>query len=246
MRIALVYLLAAALAPATARAGALSELCRQAGGSDCDRPRGYVHPAGWIVDGSCLQDKRFTAAQLRAALDEAALKFSPDIPVSNGGCLSDYNPSWARELTAFLHANPVRITCPSYDPASRPCADQSKAEGSGGEIRILNAGPCLDDVGTGLAGLIFHETLHADGADSLPLEKHNQAGELPQYVFVTDRVYGTEALCFYGVNPARRKEVNILQCRTAVNYQNERPDRALCSGFGTQFYDTIPIGLLKH
>lgn len=239
-------MLAVSLAPGKARAGALGELCRQAGGDGCDRPRGYVHPAGWIVDESCLQDRRFTAAQFRAALDAAARKFSPKIAVSDGGCLADYNPAWARELTSFLHANPVRISCPAFDPASRPCADQGKVEGTGGEIRILNAGPCLADVGTGLAGLIFHETLHADGADNLPLEQHNKAGELAQYVFVTDRVYGTEALCFLGVNPARRKEVNILQCRAAVNYENERPDRALCSGFGTQFYDTIPIGLLKH
>ena len=246
MRLASLILLAAVLAPAAARAGALDELCRQSGGADCERPRGYVHPAGWIVDGSCLQDRRFTPAQLRAALDSAARKFSPKISVAEGGCLADYNPAWAQELTTFLHANPVRITCPSYDPASRPCADQSKVAGSGGDIRILNAGPCLAEDGTGLSGLIFHETLHAAGADSLPVEQHNKAGELPQYVFVTDRVYGTEALCYLGTNPARRKQVNILQCRSAVNYENERPDRALCSGFGTDFYDTIPIGFLKH
>jgi hypothetical protein len=246
MKAATMLLLAAAFAPCSARAGTLNELCRQAGGADCERPRGYVHPAGWIVDGSCLQDQRFTAAQFRAALDEAARKFSPDIPVSNGGCLADYNPAWARKLTSFLHSNPVSISCPSYDPAGRPCADQSRAEGSGGAIRILNIGPCMTEGGTGLAGTLFHETLHAAGADNLPVEQHNQAGELAQYVFVTDRVYGTEALCFIGVDPARRKKVSLLQCRAAVNYENERPDRALCAGFGTEFYDTIPIGFLKH
>jgi hypothetical protein len=239
-------LLILAFAAASARAGALGDLCRQSGGADCDAPRGYVHAAGWIVDGNCLRDKRFTPAQFRAALDEAARKFSPNVPVSKGGCLADYNPAWAKEITTFLHANPVRITCPAYDPKSRPCADHTKMEGSGGEIRVLNAGPCLAEEGTGLAGLIFHETLHADGADNLTLEQHNKAGELPQYVFVTDRVYGTEALCFLGTSPARREYVNILQCRAAVNYERERPDRELCSGFNTVFYDTVPPGFLKH
>ena len=166
--------------------------------------------------------------------------------MTSGGCLADYNPQWARELTNFLHANPVRISCPAFDPASRPCAEQGKIAGSGGEIRILNIGPCLAEGGTGLAGTLFHETLHAAGADNLPVVEHNKAGELPQYVFVTDRVYGTEALCFLGAGPDRRKKVNLLQCRAAVNYQNERPDRLLCSGFGTEFYDTVPPGFLKH
>jgi hypothetical protein len=143
-------LLILAFAAASARAGALGDLCRQSGGADCDAPRGYVHAAGWIVDGNCLRDKRFTPAQFRAALDEAARKFSPNVPVSKGGCLADYNPAWAKEITTFLHANPVRITCPAYDPKSRPCADHTKMEGSGGEIRVLNAGPCLAEEGTGL------------------------------------------------------------------------------------------------
>jgi hypothetical protein len=246
MRFSCLLLLAAALLPAPARASAIGDLCRQNGGSDCEKPRGYVHPAGWIVDGSCLQDARFTPAQLRAALDEAARKFSPKVPVSAGGCLADYNPAWAKELTDFLHTTPVRISCPAYDPAGRPCADEGASPGFGPEIHIRNAGPCLAEGGTGLAGLLFHETLHAAGADNLPLERHNKAGELPQYAFVTDRIYGTEALCFLGVDPAKRKQVNILQCRAAVNYENDHPDRALCSGFSTEFYDTIPPGFLKH
>ncbi|HXS99082.1 MAG TPA: hypothetical protein VN915_00235, partial [Elusimicrobiota bacterium] len=86
---------------------------------------------------------------------------------------------------------------------------------------------------------------HAVGADNLPLEKHNAAWELPQFVFVTDRVYGTEALCFLGVAPETRKQVNILQCKAAVNYENDHPDRALCSGFNTVFYDTVPPGTSK-
>lgn len=237
--------LALAFAAVSAHAGALGELCRQSEGADCDAPRDFIHPAGWIVDASCLQDKRFTAAEFRAALDEAARKFSPGVPVSKGGCLADYNPSWAKEIVTFLHADPVRITCPSYDPKSHFCADHMKIDGSGGLIRILNIGPCLDEKGTGLAGTLFHETLHAVGADNLPLEKHNAAWDLPQYVFVTDRVYGTEALCFLGTKPETRKLVNVLQCHAAVNYENERPDRALCSGFNTVFYDTVPPGTSK-
>jgi hypothetical protein len=244
MRLAFAFILA--LLPALARAQALTELCRRSGVADCDAPRGFVHPAGWIVDGSCLGDKRFTAAQFRAALDSAARKFSPNVPVSKGGCLADYNPSWAKEIATFLHANPIHITCPAYDPTAKVCADHRKIDGSGGEVRILNVGPCMDEKGTGLAGTLFHETLHAAGADNLPLEKHNNAGDLPQYVFVTDRVYGTEALCFLGVAPETRARVNILQCRAAVNFENEHPDRALCSGFSAVFYDTIPPGFLKH
>jgi hypothetical protein len=244
MRIA-ALLLAVALAPALARAGALGDLCRQSGGADCDAPRDYVHPAGWIVDASCLRDKRFTAAQFRAALDAAARKFSPTLPVSSGACLSEYNPQWAREITAFLHANPVRISCPAYDPKSRFCADHMKIEGSGGLMRILNIGLCMEEKGTGLAGTLFHETLHAVGADNLPLEKHNAAYDLPQFEFVTDRVYGTEALCFLGTAPETRKKVNLLQCRAAVDYENDRPDHALCSGFNTVFYDTVPPGTSK-
>ena len=245
MKLLLALVLAAVVLPAAARAQTMAELCRQAGGSDCEAPRGYVHPAGWIVDPSRLQDKRFTPAQLRAALDEAARKFSPSLPVSNGGCLAAYNKSRAKELTAFLHANPVLIKCPAYDPIAVTCADYTKTPSAGGIIRILNVGPCLDENTTGLAGTMFHETLHADGADSLPVEKHNNAVDLPQYVFVTDRVYGTESLCFLGVDARYRKQVNILQCRAAVNYQNERPDPKLCSGFNTVFYDTIPPSTTK-
>ena len=244
MKAALFLILA--LTSASAHAGALGELCRQSGGSDCDAPKTVVHPAGWIVDANCLNDQRWTAGELRLAFNLAAKKFAADVPVSQGGCLSEYNPSWAKELTTFLHANPVHVTCPSYDPKEKFCADYTKSATSGGTLRLLNAGACVDGAKIeGLASTIFHEPLHADGADSLPTEKHNKAGELPQYAFVTDRVYGTEALCFSGMNPKTRKQVNILQCRTAVNYLNDSPKKALCEGFNTSFYDTIPPSTIK-
>jgi hypothetical protein len=223
-------------------------LCRQDGGKPCPPPAGFVHPAGWIVDGNCLEGRGVAAAEFRAALDKAARMFSTSLHVSDGGCLADYNPAWAARLTKFLKTAPVRITCPSYDPASRRYLEYvpDTGGGAGGTIRIRNIASCLAEGGTGLAGAIFHESLHAFGADNLPLEQHNQAGELPQYIFVTDRVYGTEALCFFGGDPATRKKVNVLQCRAAVNYDNDHPDRALCSGFSAAFYDTVPIGFLKH
>ncbi|MFI5361716.1 MAG: hypothetical protein ACHQ49_07080 [Elusimicrobiota bacterium] len=205
----------------------------------------FVHPAGWIVDGNCLDGRVVTAAKFRSALDEAARKFSPTTRVSEGGCLADYNPGWAKKLSEFLKSNPIRIACPEQDSTSRRFFEYERVPGSGGVLRIRNIASALAEGGTGLAGAIFHESLHAYGADNLPLEQHNQAGELPQYVFVTDRVYGTEALCFFGGDPATKKKVNVLQCRAAVNYDNDRPDQSLCSGFNTAFYDTVPIGLLK-
>ena len=243
----LVLTLAAAFAPAPARAGALEELCRQ-DGKACPHPEGFVHPAGWIVDGNCLEGRGVTAAEFRASLDKAARMFSTSRHVSEGGCLADYNPAWAQRLTQFLQSTPIRITCPAYDPTSRRYLEYEADTGGGpgGTIRIRNIASCLAEGGTGLAGAIFHETLHAAHADNLPLERHNLAGELPQYVFVTDRVYGTEALCFFGGDPATKKRVNLLQCRAALNYDNDHPDRALCSGFSTEFYDTVPIGFLKH
>lgn len=207
----------------------------------------YAHPAGWIVDERCLRDERFTPAQLRAALDLAARKMSPTAPVAEGGCLSEYNPRWAAELTEFLKTKTVTILCPAFDPAARKCAShEATGDGTGGIVRLLNVKPCMAEEGTGLSGTLFHETLHAAGADNLPLEQHNQAGELPQYVFVTDRVYGTEALCYLGVDPAKRKMVNLLQCRAAVNYESDGSPRHRCEGFGMQFYDSIPPGFLKH
>jgi len=210
------------------------------------RAGAYRHPAGWIVDESCLADKRFTPAQFKRALDAAARKMSPDVPVAQGGCLSEYNPAWARELAGFVKAKTVLIICPAYDETSRTCASHEKTDdGTGGVVRLRNVAACLAEGGTGLAGVLFHETLHADGADNFPLEKHNKAGELPQYEFVSDRVYGTEALCFLGVEPATRKQVNLLQCRAAVNYMADGSPRHRCEGFNLSFYDTVP-GFLKH
>jgi hypothetical protein len=259
MRAPLLLSLLFAALPAAARASALGELCANAGAESCPRGKPRSSPSlepgaffpdagGWLVEGRCLKDKRFSAAELRSALAAAARKLSPGVPVSAGGCLSLYNPGWARDVGALLRSGRVRLTCPEPEPGTRACADFSddREPERGGVIRILNVGPCLAEAGTGLAGVIFHETLHAARADNLPLEEHNKAGELPQYVFVTDRIYGTESLCFLGVDPAKRRSTNLLQCLAAIRYENDRPERALCGGFGTDFYDTIPPGFLKH
>jgi hypothetical protein len=214
--------------------------CVLASGSD----RYYVHRAGWIVDSACFHDKRWTAAELRSALDLAARKFSP-APAAAGGCLADYNPGWAKEMTDRLWTDWLYVRCPSsYDPASSTCANArpfDDGEQKGTEISLLNAKPCLDPKGTGFAGILFHETLHADGADSFPVEKHNDVQHVPQFIMVKDRVYATEALCFLP-----KEQVNILQCRTATDYNVEHPDRALCAGFNHVFYDVQPPGFFKH
>lgn len=210
----------------------------------------FVHPAGWLVERRCFADSRFTAAQLKAALDMAARKMSPDVPASGGGCLADYNPDWARELRSMMRAKSVYVTCPPFAAGDHFCADEGAPAGlpDARVITMRNVRRCLEgqDPVVGLAATFFHETLHADEADNFPTAVHNAAGDLPQYKFIHDRIYAAEMVCMRGTDPARRAEVNLFQCHETVSYRSEHPRKDLCRGFNTVFYDTYPPGLLKH
>src|SRR5581483_5166734 len=85
-------------------------------------------------------------------------------------------------------------------------------------ISVRNIKGCMGPDTSGLSGTLFHESLHAVDADSEPTEVHNKSWERPQYQFIRDRVYGTEALCYFG------KKANIVQCRGAVEFLNDDPD----------------------
>lgn len=201
--------------------------------------KAYVHPAGWIVDPRCLDDRRFDPGEFLAALDEAAKKLDPELAASAGGCLGTFNPAMARQAREAVWSSPTYISCGPWEPGSTKCADESRS-GEANLIQLRNIVPCLGADGTGLAGTLFHETLHAAGIDNWTTEKHNSVASLPQFEFVHDRVYGAEATCFYGTAPARRKKANFMQCLETIRYDVVRPDRALCEGFNHDYYDTTP------
>ncbi|MBI4679071.1 MAG: hypothetical protein HY748_15955 [Elusimicrobia bacterium] len=219
----------------------------------------FVHPKGWVVDPRCLRDKRFTQAELMAALDSAWRKMSPATSLSQGGCLSHFNPWWGKELVDGMFEKSMYLSCPEFDPKGSSCADRGtrdsyEVDEKGFTVRrpeavnllsIRNVARCISPGATGLAGVVFHETLHAAGADNFSTEKHNKAYDLEQYVFVRDRVYAAEAVCFFGTDPKRRELANILQCRATAEYHAEDPRQHLCEGFGASFTD-MPAGFIKH
>ena len=217
--------------------------------------RAFVHSAGWVVDVRCFSDSRFTANELTDALTKTARMIDPNLPIEHGGCLGTYNPEWAAALKEEIWTNRVRITCPpeKYLGAATQCASagpEAYSNGAGGLdefqlITIKKIGDCLGADTSGLAGVLLHETLHATGADNTGVASHNEAWRRGQLEFVQDRVYGTEALCAFAGNPARKKWVNLLQCRAAVSYRAKTPRRDLCVGFGTSFTD-MPMGAVKH
>ncbi len=227
---------------------------------DGQRGSAYVHPGGWLVDARCFSDKRFKASELLAALELVQRKISPTAGLDKGGCLSKFNPEWGAELVNASWEKGIYVDCPPLDPSdSEPsCAAHvtqgiRASIGSRGyrretELSLLsleNVAGCMGSGTTGLAGVLFHEFLHAAGADNYPTEKHNTAWRLQDYVFVSDRVYGTEALCFFGVDDARKDLVNVLQCRQAASYRAIAPRFDLCRGFSTSFTD-MPAKFIKH
>ncbi len=214
----------------------------------------YAHPAGWLVDPRCFADRRFTAQQFIDALSVASKKMDPAVSSEKGGCLGDYNPEWARELKEQVWSLRMVVQCPqNFDATSRTCADEASRDAyltdAAGRSRraadyyrmitVRNIAGCTVAGSSGLAGTLFHETLHGAGADSVPTEEHNKAWEREQIHFIYDRVYGTEATCFFG------KEANIIQCRQAAGYHTDAPRYELCKGFSAVFTD-MPPGFLKH
>lgn len=206
----------------------------------------YVHPRGWTVDARCLQDARFKPGEVAQALEAAWRKLDPGTPVARGGCLSHFNPAWGRAVAAAVWDNAMHLACPSFDPASTTCATHERR---GGDVRMLalaNVARCTGAGGSGLAGVVFHETLHGADADNFSVETHNAAWELPQYKWIYDAVYGAEAVCFFGADPAQRRYVNVVQCRGVVNRGVAEPDPGLCRDFGASFTDQRPMGFIKH
>ena len=219
----------------------------------------YVHPGGWVVDPRCFQDPRFGAAELMAALSLAQRKMSPTMPVEAGGCLSKFNPEWGREFSNFVWEKGMYLGCPAFDPSGSSCAEfQEEAgvrmvagqrtrlrESSYSLLNLTNVAGCMGPESTGLAGIVFHEALHAAGADNYSTEKHNTNWRLEDHVFVSDRVYGMEALCFFGVDDPHHQLVHVMQCRQTVSYRAAAARYDLCRGFGAEFTD-IPAKFMKH
>ncbi|MBI5884142.1 MAG: hypothetical protein HZB91_13690 [Elusimicrobia bacterium] len=208
------------------------------------RQQAFVHPGGWVVDKRCLEDSRISRTEFLAALTAAHRRMDPSVKVRSGGCLGEFNPEWGRELTDAVWSRRVHVSCPPYDKESKTCAHYSPRQNS--QVLVMgNFGRCVGPETTGLAGVLFHETLHAAGADNYSTEKHNRSWDMEQYIFVSDRVYGAEATCFWGTDPRLRTQVNILQCKKTVSYDASNPRHDLCEGFNTSFTD-IPAGFIKH
>lgn len=214
--------------------------------------RYFVHRGGWLVKPSCFE--RFGRRQFEAALTAAWKKFHPQFGLSQGGCLAHFNPAWGEELLGRIWHKRIVITCQEADGDA--CARRRPQEGYitdfEGNLRhipelynlisIESVEGCMIKGSSGLAGVLFHETLHALGEDNLPRESHNRAWARPQLEFVQDRIYGAEAVCFFGVRPELRRFVNISQCR---NIAADEPDD-LCDDFDTSYSDSMPPGFLKH
>jgi hypothetical protein len=227
---------------------------------DGQEGKAYVHPGGWLIDARCFSDQRFKPRDLLGALDAVQAKIDPAVGADRGGCLSKFNPEWGAELVAASWDKALYVDCPPYDAAESDgtCASQDSqgirvTRGASGyrretELAVLSledVAGCTGDGTTGFAGVLFHEFLHAAGADNYPTEKHNTAWKLQDHVFVSDRVYGAEALCFFGVDGAHSDLVHVMQCRQTVAYHARAPHYELCRGFGASFTD-IPAKFIKH
>ena len=220
----------------------------------------YVHHGGWMIEEGCFSDSRFTRAQLLAALDAVRDKMDPHVRVSRGGCLSRYNPDWGAELLDFLWRERTVISCATNDPQNTDCAATTHEmwdipNRSGPPTRvpyqvisIHSMTGCMEAGGPGLAGALFHETLHASRADNVPRAQHNLGYSVPQADFVQDVVFGAEFLCFFGVNRAQRRFVNALQWMETMRMEGHRGDESLCDPFPASFTDATyqPPGIREH
>jgi len=208
-----------------------------------------VHRHGWVVAGRCFTDTRFSQSDLLTALEVAWRKMDPELAVSAGGCLSEFNPKWGRELQDAVWSRRMRVRCPTYNSESRICAHRSERDSYGRVYNLLvvdNVQRCMDSDGSGLAGVMFHESLHAAHADNYATAKHNKAWELPQFQFVGDRIYAAEAVCFFAHDPKQRPLVNFLQCKRVIEHHVLEPDLALCKDFDLSFTDHRAPGFIKH
>ncbi len=205
----------------------------------------YVHRRGYVVAKSCLSDSRFTAKQMVDAMEGAYRKMDPKTPVSGGGCMSKFNPEWGAELVKTPWEKNVLVACPEFDKTSTTCASHYD-NGRNSVIIIKNIEVCMDKRSSGLSGVMFHETLHAAGVDNFPASTHNKAWKLPQIKWIQDRIYAAEAVCYFGVFPDKKKEVNLIQCLGTVRYNASSPRDHLCKGFDAYFTDRRPSGFMRH
>ncbi len=215
----------------------------------------YVHPKGWIVDPRCFQDDRFTRKQLLEALDLVWRKMSPAAPLASGGCLSRYNPVWGKELVNAIWERRMHISCPRLDSSSRNmqcgatarCAEHEARSDGQNVLHLLAIDRCMG-CPSALAGIIFHEALHAAGADNFSTEEHNRAVlNSSQMGFMRDRVYATMALCFLGPDPEFRRYVNPVMCRNAAAYlRSEPPAQDPCLDFDSFYTNALPNCFLTH
>lgn len=203
----------------------------------------WAHPAGWLVDERCFQDPRFDARRLKAALDEATNKLGP-------ACLGRYNPDWSKDLLRKLAGFRPQLRCPQdYDIRGGTCADFETRRSSGKAypvISLRNMRNCLGPKSSDFAGTLFHEFLHAAGADNFPTEKHNKSFTLPQIEFVKDKVYGAEAFCFLAPKPDMRQYVHFYQCHGVVSPGGVANPAETCRDFNRNFTDVPAFGLFQH
>jgi len=216
------------------------------------KQQAYVHPKGWVVDPRCFQDSRFSKTELMQALDLVSRKFSPAVGVESGGCLGKYNPAWGRKLGDLVWDNHMHLACPplSYGPTApsgaRFCALHETISDGYHLLSLLDIARC-HGCPSWLAGIIFHEALHAAGADNLPTEEHNRvAVDSVKMIFMRDRVYSTTALCFLGSSQDWRQHVNPMMCRLAAEYGNDSPAaRDACAEFPSNFTNLLPPCMLS-
>ena len=212
-----------------------------------DEGKDYVHPRGWVIERRCFNDARFTARELVDAVEAAWKRMDPKTSVAKGGCLSKFNPEWGAELVGKVWDRSFYISCGAPDTA-KFCAQTFEETRPQRELIVLrDVKGCMGPETTGLAGTIFHESLHAAGADNLSTVQHNEAWKLEQYKFVQDRVYGTEALCFFGTAKSRKRRnlVNLSQCVRAAEYNTFHGREELCQQFPASYSQT-PAGFFKH
>jgi hypothetical protein len=213
---------------------------------DCLVPDGsgkaYVNKRGWSIAKACFADSRFTAAELGDALEAAWKKMDPKTGVGAGGCLSAYSPEWGKDLVDALWSKNIYIACPAASKGTT-CASTSHDYGRE-TISMDNVKGCMGKGTTGLAGTLFHETLHANKDDNLSTADHNSAWSLQQIKFVRDRVYGAEAVCFFGT-AGKNALVNILQCQAVTDRSSDKDRRDMCDKFSATFTD-YPAGFWKH
>jgi hypothetical protein len=203
----------------------------------------YVHQHGWLIREDCVF--HYGGNSLLDFMTTAWNKMNPAIGPSKGGCMSVFNPGKGQGWIDDIWTRRIILTCDQAGSSGDTCAATRKVRmGQGGgeyrEIALMNVGSCDQPGGTGVPGIIFHETLHA--LDVTARSDHNSPENMSQVQFVQDQVYGAEMVCFYGMDAKTRKDVNIVQC---TDLADGDPNNK-CNGFNAEFSDYLRAGIYKH